>query len=108
MRTGDDAERYRDQNRDEHRADGECDRGWITFEDQARDGTIVAERKAHVAVKQRAPVVGVTIFEPVPGEVTPAVVVAWKREEERRTIESVLFAKLRVLFGSRLFAENCD
>jgi len=44
----------------------------------------------------------------MPDEVSPAIYVAWKREEERRTIESVLFAELRELFGSCLFTKNRD
>ena len=56
-------------------------------------------------MQERAPVVGVTVFDAMPDEVALAVVVAWKREEEGRAIETVLFAKLRVLFGSCLFAE---
>ena len=37
-----------------------------------------------------------------------AVAVARKREEEWRTIETVLFAKLCKLFRSRLFTKNRD
>jgi hypothetical protein len=34
--------------------------------------------------------------------------IAWEREEEGRSIETVLFAELRKLFGRGLFAENGD
>jgi hypothetical protein len=37
-----------------------------------------------------------------------AIFVAWKREDEGWTIESVLFAKLRKLFRRRLFTEHSD
>jgi hypothetical protein len=42
----------------------------------------------------------------VPHEVTLTVIVSWKREEKRRTIESVLFAKLHKLFWSGLLTQN--
>ena len=59
-------------------------------------------------LQQRAPVIGVAIIGAVPDEMSFAVVVAWKGEEERRTIETVLFAKLCKLFRSRLFAKHGD
>ena len=59
-------------------------------------------------MQQRAPVVGVAVIDAVPDEMPLVVVVAWKREEEGRTIEPVLLAELRELFGSCLLAENRD
>jgi hypothetical protein len=44
----------------------------------------------------------------MPGEMARTVLVAWKREKEGRTIESVFLAKLRKLFWSGLLAKNCD
>ena len=44
----------------------------------------------------------------MPDEVSLAVVVAWKREEEGWTIETVLLAKLCNLFRCRLFAQGRD
>jgi len=37
--------------------------------------------------------------------VSLTIVVAWKRKEERRTIESMLLAKLRKLLRRRLFTK---
>ena len=86
--------------------DREFDRGWIAFENQFDDRTIVAKRQTHVATEQRTPVIGVAIVDAVPDEMSLIVVVAWKREEERRPIETVLLAKLCKLFRRRLLAEH--
>jgi hypothetical protein len=96
----------RDRYRNEHREDRELDRCRVTFEDQTDDRTVIPKRQTHVAVQQRAPVVGVTIVRAVPDEMPFAVVVTWEREEEGRTIESVFLAELRELFGRSLLAKN--
>ena len=44
----------------------------------------------------------------MPDEISFVVTVAWKGEEEWRTIETVLFAKLCKLFRSRLLAKDGD
>jgi hypothetical protein len=44
----------------------------------------------------------------VPDEVSLTIIVAWKREEEGRTIKAKLLAKLRKLFRRGLFAEYRD
>src|SRR5215470_8638291 len=108
MCAGDDAEWYRDQYRDQHRGDGQFNCCWIAFEDQILNRSIVAKRETHVALEQCAPIVNVTIIDTVPDEVSLIIRVAWEREEEGRTIEAVLFAKLCKLFRRRLFAEHGD
>jgi len=59
-------------------------------------------------LKQRAPVIDVTIVDSVPDEVSLVVVVAWKREEEGWTIEAVLLAELCKLLWRRLLAEHSN
>lgn len=44
----------------------------------------------------------------MPHEVSLIIVVAWKREEEGRTIKTVLLAKLCKLFRRCLFAEHSN
>lgn len=44
----------------------------------------------------------------MPDKVSLIVVIAWKREEEGWTIETVLLAKLCKLFRCRLFTEHGD
>src|SRR5262249_22134924 len=102
----DHAERNRDEYRNYHREDGELDGCGIAFEDQIDNWPVVAERQTHVAVQQQAPVIGVAIVGAVPDKVSLAIVVAWKREEERRPIKTMLLAKLCKLFRCRLFTEN--
>src|ERR1051326_1567078 len=108
MCAGDYAERDGNRNRDEHRGDGQGNGCRIALEYEFADGPIVAKRETHVAVQQRGPVIDVAIIRSVPDEVALTVVVLGKREEERRAIESVLFAKLLKLFRGRLFTKNGD
>src|SRR5215213_128038 len=108
MRAGNDAEWYRYQYRDRHRDNGELDCSWIAFENEILDWPIVTKRQSHVAGQQRPPVINISIINTMPDKVSLIVVVAWKREEEGRTIETVLLAKLCKLFRRCLFAEHSD
>jgi|SRR6185503_14104565 len=108
MRACDHTEWNRDEHRNQHREDREFDRCRVSFEDQIFHGTVVAKRTTHVTVQESFPIISVAVIATMPDEVSPAIYVAWKREEERRTIESVLFAELRELFGSCLFTKNRD
>src|ERR1700745_2945555 len=98
MRAGNDAEWYRNQYRKNHCDNSEFDRRWIAFENEILDWPIVTKRQSHVASQQRAPVINVAIIDTVPDEVSLIIIVAWKGEEEGRTIETVLLAKLCKLF----------
>src|SRR5262249_11754233 len=101
-----DTERNRNAHRDEHCGYRKFDRGRISLSDQFEDRTFCAERGSEVAVKDRAPIVGVTIIESVPAKVPMTVFIGRQPEEEWWPIEAVLRTELCELFGRGLVPQH--
>src|SRR5215212_7434109 len=67
-----DAQGHRDGDGDEQRGQRELDRRAVPREDQLADGAVGAERVAHVAAQDAAPVIDVTVVSAVPLEAARA------------------------------------